>query len=126
MLLEPHALVVDLGYIPGQVISGGLVFTQVMLELLLETMVDTAALWAESEHGIPCGEYFDYTKSLFVVVLHFGVIAGSLMCCVYSFVRYPSVITGDSNFICGASTATNTRRGTTIPAIRFRSATQRF
>ena len=76
ILLEPHALVLNLGYKHDEALLGGLVFVQLLLELLLESMVDTAALWAESEHSIPIDAYFRNTNSMFVWILHvFGSLA---------------------------------------------------
>ena len=78
VLLEPHALAINLGYKHGEALLGGLAFVQLMLELLLEGFVDTAALWAESEHGIPIGAYFQYSDSIYTWICHQATAIGTL------------------------------------------------
>ncbi len=99
-LMEPHALGINLGYAYGESVAGGLVFVQLLVELLMEGAVDIVALWAESEHGIPIDEYFKLTDSVFIFTLHAAGSALSVLVCLYSFVRYPTAVTCESNFIC--------------------------
>ena len=53
ILLERHAVLFGIGYVPNQPLNSGVVFVQLMLELTLEMVVDNAAMWAEAEHGVP-------------------------------------------------------------------------
>ena len=53
ILLERHAVLFGIGYVPNQPLNSGVVFVQLMLELSLEMVVDNAAMWAEAEHGVP-------------------------------------------------------------------------
>ena len=63
--------------------------------------MDIVALWAESEHGIPIDEYFKLTDSVFIfTLLDAAVSTISVLVCLYSFVRYPTAVTCESNFIC--------------------------
>ena len=100
VLLEQHALTLNLGYMHGQTLLGGYVFVQLLLELILETVVDSAALFAESEHQIPVNAYFSTTNSIFIWAMHVFALLITLTLCISAFVRYPNRITCDSNFIC--------------------------
>ena len=100
VLLEPDANVLNLGYKHGEALLGGLVFVQLLLELLLESLVDSAALWAETEHNIPIDAYFRGTSSIFIWIMHIFGSSFTLVMCISAFVRYPNLITCDSNFIC--------------------------
>ena len=100
VLLEPHALAINLGYKHGEALLGGLAFVQLMLELLLEGFVDTAALWAESEHGIPIGAYFQYSDSLYTWVFHQAGAIATLFASLYAFARFPTILSCSSDFIC--------------------------
>ena len=100
VLLEPHALAINLGYKHGEALLGGLAFVQLMLELLLEGFVDTAALWAESEHGIPIGAYFQYSESIYTWIFHQATAISALYLSLYAFARFPTVLSCSSDFIC--------------------------
>ena len=78
----------------------GSCFVQLMLELLLEGFVDTAALWAESEHGIPIGAYFQYSESMYTWVFHQSSAIGTLFLSLYAFARFPTILSCSSDFIC--------------------------
>ena len=100
VLLEPHSLAINIGYTYGEPPLVGLAFVQLFLELALEIFVDTSALWAESEHGIPLNAYFERTNSIFVWIFHQSVCIFSFSLCAYCFARYPSVLSCNSNFVC--------------------------
>ena len=100
VLLEPHALAINLGYKHGDALLGGLAFVQLMLELLLEEFVDTAALWAESEHGIPIGAYFQYSESIYTWIFHQATAISTLFLSLYAFARFPTILSCSSDFIC--------------------------
>ena len=101
VLLEPHALAINLGYKHGEALLGGLAFVQLMLELLLEGFVDTAALWAESEHGIPIGAYFQYSDSIYTWIFHQSWCDFcTLFLSLYAFARFPTILSCSSDFIC--------------------------
>ena len=100
ILLEPHAMAINFGHIPGEEVLFGLIFIQLMIELLLEGIVDAAALWAEHEHGIPVAECFEKTNSMFVFLMHFAGCIGCFFLAFYSFVRYPTIINCPSSNLC--------------------------
>ena len=100
ILMEPHALAINLGYQFGEKVAGGVIFVQLMLELLLECLVDIAALWAEAEHGISIDAYFFHVDSILEVPYHLFTCLVGLVACLLAFGRYPTAFTCSSNFIC--------------------------
>ena len=57
-------------------------------------------MWAEEEHGIPTKDYFLTTESIKIWLLH---ICGTVLLLIPAFIgflRYPTVFTCSSNFIC--------------------------
>ncbi len=100
ILFEPHALAINFGYDPNETLLGGLIFMQLLFELLIEIFVDVAALWAESEHGIPVSAYFKYTKSTYVLLFHTAIICCATTVAIYSVARYPNALTCNSAFVC--------------------------
>ena len=56
------------------------VFVQMMVELLLETIVDSTVMWAEGEHGIPITRYFEHVRSLHVAGVHMAYSIMAVAC----------------------------------------------
>ena len=77
MLLQPHVFVLNFGN-PGEVFLGGALFIQLLLELLLECVVDAAAMWTEAEHGIPLHLF---TLKTFVLCTCFVSLRGCMRGC---------------------------------------------
>ncbi len=100
ILLKPHSFAINLGYIPGEKVLAGLQFTQLVIELILEGVVDIAAIWAETEHSIPVESFFSSTHSILYWVVHLSLTILSLFLVLYSLARYPNAMTCNSNWIC--------------------------
>lgn len=105
VILQRHALFFALGYDPpgadGVVLDAAGAFAQLMVELTLEVMVDTTAMWVEGEHGIPVTEYFRRNSRLVPLVYMVGFSVCTLEVALYGFLRVPTFVTcPSSEYVC--------------------------
>ena len=90
IILEDFSLAINIGYSEDHKLQVGVVFSQLVLELLLECLVDNAALWAEMEHSIPVDSFFPTTRSVLYCVMHLMIMVMNVYLALYSFGRYPT------------------------------------
>ena len=79
-----------LGYTKGEPLDAVAVLVQLMIELTLEVGVDTVAMWAEAEHGIPVTQYFRLIRSSVYFIAHTATGICMTALALYSFVRHPN------------------------------------
>ena len=79
IIMERHKLVFALGYESSSTLNVPAVFVQMIVELMLELIVDSTAMWSEGEHGIPVTRYFVHVRSLFTLGFHIAtcIVTGS-------------------------------------------------
>ena len=100
VLMQRHNLEFAIGYKPDEALDIPTVFVQMMVELLLEMVVDSTVMWAEGEHGIPVTRYFEHVRSLHVAWYHTVASPVTLCWVIFSFTRFPTVATCDSESVC--------------------------
>ena len=100
ILLQHHKLAFAIGYTPDVALDIPTVFVQMMVELLLETIVDSTVMWAEGEHGIPITRYFEHVRSLHVAGCHMAYSIIAVAWVMFSFIRFPTIATCASSNVC--------------------------
>ena len=100
IVFAKHRYIFNFGYgnVEKDVLGGGLVFIQLLLELGTEILVDHVAMRMENySHDIPVTRYFSWLKSAANTGYHIGVLMIALFFVVNAFQSVPVAIWGCEN-----------------------------
>ena len=108
IMLQPHALALNLGYSPYESISSMTLFIHLLLQLFAELSVDNISSWIKTENGIDVFEFYSRISSGATLAAHTSFTLAAWMIVLYAFVRHPTFATCDSYSVCNCVYNSNT------------------